>query len=50
MVNERNLLNEHSKAILDRKNEALGIKDSLSEVVDSELKTINKNEQEYHRL
>lgn len=50
MVNERNLLNEHSKAIMDRKKEALGIKDSLLDVVDSELKIINKNEQEYHRL
>jgi hypothetical protein len=50
MVNERNLLNEHSKAILDRKKEALGIKDSLSDVVDSELNIISKNEQEYHRL
>lgn len=50
MVTERNLLNEHSKAILDRKKEAQGIKDSLLDVVDSELKIINKNEQEYHRL
>jgi hypothetical protein len=49
-VNERNLLNEHSKAIIDRKKEALGIKDSLLDVVDSELKIISKNEQEYHRL
>lgn len=35
---------------MDRKKEALGIKDSLLDVVDSELKIINKNEQEYHRL
>lgn len=41
MVNERNLLNEHSMAILDRKKEALTIRDSLSDVVDSELKIIN---------
>jgi hypothetical protein len=50
LVNERNLLNEHSKAITDRKKEAIGIKDSLLDVVDSELKIISKNEQEYHRL
>jgi hypothetical protein len=50
MVNERNLLNEHSKAIMDRKKEAHGIKDSLLDVVDNELKIINKNEQEFHRL
>jgi hypothetical protein len=50
MVIERNLLNEHHKAILDRKKDALTIKSSLTDVVDTELKIINENEQEYHRL
>lgn len=50
MVKERQTLNEHYHAICDIKRQTLSIKDTLNEVVDSELKIIHENEQEYHRL
>lgn len=50
MVKERDTLNEHSRAIADLKRHTLSIKDTLSSVVDAELKIIHDNEQEYHRL
>jgi len=43
-------LNEHQAAINDRKKEALLIRKTLNDDVDSELKIIHDNEQEYHRL
>lgn len=50
LVRERNNLNEHLRAISDRKNEASSIFDSLNNAVDQEIKVIHDNEQEYHRL
>jgi hypothetical protein len=44
------LLNDHLKSIEDRRSEALSIRDSLSDLVDTELKVIHENEKEYHRL
>lgn len=49
-MKERNILNEHSKAISDLKNQTFSIRENLSDVVDSGLKVIHENEQEYHRL
>ena len=49
-MKERNILNEHAKALQDLKNQTFSIRENLSDVVDSELKVIHENEQEYHRL
>ncbi len=50
LVKERTTLNEHQKAITDLKSQAQSIRDSLNDAVDTELKIINENEVEYHRL
>lgn len=50
MVKERNSLNEHAKAISDLKIQTTQIRDTLNDIVDSELKIIHENEHEYHRL
>jgi hypothetical protein len=50
MVGQRTKLQEHMKAIVDRRREAKLIREALGDQVESELKIIHENEQEYHRL
>jgi hypothetical protein len=40
MVRERNALNEHAKAIGELRAQTLSVRENLTEVVESELKTI----------
>ena len=50
MIGQRTTLQEHLKSIEDRRREAKSIRDGLNDQVDTELKIIQDNEQEYHRL
>jgi hypothetical protein len=50
MVSQKINLSEHLKAIHDRRRETNSIRDALAENVEGELKIIQENEQEYHRL
>jgi hypothetical protein len=50
MVSQKINISEHLKAIHDRRRETNSIRDALEENVEGELKIIQENEQEYHRL
>lgn len=50
MVSQRMTLTEHIKAISDRRTEAESIRGALKDSVEVELKVIQDNETEYHRL
>lgn len=50
MIGQRTTLQEHLKSIEDRRRDAKSIRDALNDQVDTELKIIQDNEQEYHRL
>lgn len=50
MVSQKISLTEHLKAIHDRRRETNSIRDALADTVEGELKIIQENEQEYHRL